>query len=501
MPRGLPVMTMALNLFLLILISGILDRCARPWRASRRITGFHTSALLVAYGIFLTVLGDFRAACIVTLVIFAALVTTSNLKFRMLGEPLVFTDIAVAGSFLRYPRFYLAAIPLWLKITIPPALAGAAWCGGMLFSTTLQPHALGMGIVVTGFAGLWISQACLIRGNLMPEPDLINDVRLYGLLSTLLVYTWQWQRSDAPNPAPPLPASARSQKAAPLVVIIQCESFADPDRIAPLRNFPALPGLARLKNTPDVMQGDLHVSGFGAYTMRTEFGVLFGQSEDELGFRRYDPFLTAADSVSHALPNVLSEFYESRVFVHPHDLRFYGRTQLLPAMGFTEIIGPEKFEHADLVGPYVGDETLARLLSDRIRTNRTPELIYAVTMENHGPWDAARMKTADALETWYQHAVNSDRMLNTVDITLRDCGHEACLVFFGDHRPSIPGLVEPQTERSTPFVVRRYHTKGVLPWSNGHIVVPKDLYECVCDMVNVPQTNSLPRLREVSRPT
>lgn len=497
----MPVLTLVLTVVLLILLSGILDRCVRPWRTSRRMTGLHTSALLFAFGVFLAILGDFRAACVVTLVIFAALVTTSNLKFRMLGEPLVFTDIAVAGSFLRYPRFYLAAIPLWLKIVIPPALAGAAWCGWLLFSTTLMPHVLGGVIMAAGWSGLWISRSFLTRSTLMPEPDLICDVRRYGLVATLIAYAWRWQRSDAPDVVAPLSASAGSQKAAPLVVIIQCESFADPARIAPQRNFPALPGLARLKNTAGVIQGDLHVSGFGAYTMRTEFGVLFGQSEEDLGFRRYDPFLTAADSVSHALPNVLSDFYESRVFIHPHDLRFYGREQLLPAMGFTEVIGPENFDQKDLVGPYVGDETLARLLSDRIRKGRTPELIYSVTMENHGPWDAARMNTADALETWYQHAANSDRMLNTLDIALRDCGREACLVFFGDHRPSIPGLVEPVAQRSTPFIVRHYHADGVLPWSNGHSVVPRDLYQCVCDMVTMPETNSVSRFREVSRPT
>jgi len=69
------------------------------------------------------------------------------------------------------------------------------------------------------------------------------------------------------------------------------------------------------------------------------------------------------------------------------------------------------------------------------------------------------------------------------------------------HRPLNVGLVERQTERGTSFEVQHYHAKGVLPWSNGHIVVPKDLYQCVCDMVSMPKTNSLPRLREVSRPT
>lgn len=494
-------MTLVLNLVLLVVISAVIDSCVNPCRALRRITGLHTCAVLITCGIFLTILGSLYAACIATLVVFVALVTISNLKFRMLAEPLVFTDIVVAQSFLRYPQFYLAAIPFWLKVVAPPAVAGMVWCGWMLFSMALMPHVFGGVIIVAGCSGLKMRQFWLLHGKLMTKPDLIHDVRLYGLVSTLIVYTWRWQRSTAPDPVLPLSVSNRSGKAAPLVVVIQCESFADPSCIAPLRDFPELSGLTRLENTPGVIRGDLHVSGFGAYTMRTEFGVLFGQSEEELGFRRYDPFLTAMDSVSHALPNVLSEFYESRVFIHPHDLQFYGRKQLLPAMGFTEIIGAECFGRADLVGPYVGDERLGRLLSDRICRSRTPELIYTVTMENHGPWDAARMNKADALETWYQHAVNSDLMLNALDIALHDSKREAYLVFFGDHRPSIPGFFKPMAEKSTPFIVRPYNTEDAVPWSSGGSILPCDLYKYVCDVVCRPQAKSLSRFREVRRPT
>jgi hypothetical protein len=103
-----------------------------------------------------------------------------------------------------------------------------------------------------------------------------------------------------------------------------------------------LPGLARAR--ADAWQwGNLNVSGFGAYTMRTEYGLIFGRDEEELGFRRYDPFLTATREVAHALPARLAVRGWRSLFLHPHDLRFYNRHRIMPAAGFAEMVGEEHF--------------------------------------------------------------------------------------------------------------------------------------------------------------
>nr|WP_237442516.1 LTA synthase family protein [Saccharibacter sp. 17.LH.SD] len=477
---------MFFSLVIVIVSSIFLEFWIQPKLFLRKITGLHTALILVVYGLVLAALGNIWVACWTTVLVFFILVTVSNLKFRVLGEPLVFTDIAVAGSFLRYPRFYLAAIPLLLKILILPVVIGTGWWMAYLFSMDWSPHLAGFLIASVSGGWLWAGWCFYYQRYLMLEPNLTGDVRSYGLLPTLFSYFLRWRRTSAPKKTLPL---IPAQCSAPFLVIVQCESFADPACIAAQRDFPPLPTLARLRNLQGVMHGSLNVSGFGAYTMRTEFGVLFGQSEATLGFRRYDPFLTAKDSTSCALPNMLSASYDSRVFVHPHDLRFYGRERLLPEMGFTEVIGPEAFKKGDHVGPYVGDEVLGKLLSARIRSASRPELIYTVTMENHGPWNGARMNTADALDTWYQHAMNSDRMLNELDEALCNCGQDACLVFFGDHRPSIPEVVNPGAERGTPYIVRRYSSKDVPPPLTGYIDEPSDIYQFVLDLIGYARDN------------
>jgi phosphoglycerol transferase MdoB-like AlkP superfamily enzyme len=139
----------------------------------------------------------------------------------------------------------------------------------------------------------------------------------------------------------PLPASPRAAPATPpeLVVVIQCESFADPRDLFGARGE-ALPALEAAR-TAAFQWGNLEVSGFGAYTMRTEYGVLFGREEEALGFRRYDPFLTALGEASYALPARLPGWHAR--FVHPHDMRFYGRDAIMPAGGFAELVGEEHF--------------------------------------------------------------------------------------------------------------------------------------------------------------
>ncbi len=243
-----------------------------------------------------------------------------------------------------------------------------------------------------------------------------------------------------------------------VAVVIQCESFADP---AELFGDPALalPGLTAARANA-WQWGDLLVGGFGAYTMRTEYGVLFGRSEAELGFRRFDPFLTALGEATFALPNRLAGWRS--VFVHPHDMRFYNRDQIMRAGGFAELVGEDRFNPpgAD-EGRYVTDAAMADKIADLVWTSDQPTLIYAVTIENHGPWEVDTGNLPDDLKQGYLRLVrNSDAMLTRLLADLASLRRPATLVFFGDHRPSIPGFSVPGGARHTPYVIVRLDAEG-----------------------------------------
>jgi phosphoglycerol transferase MdoB-like AlkP superfamily enzyme len=287
-----------------------------------------------------------------------------------------------------------------------------------------------------------------------------------------------------------------------LVVIVQCESFADPVELTgdAQHTLPELEAFRRLA----WQWGDLSVSGFGAYTMRTEYGVLFGRDDAELGFRRYDPFLTAHGETSYALPARLAGFGYHSLFVHPHDMRFYRRDRLMPAIGFDRLIGEASFAAIPRDGHrYINDRALGASISDLLAAAAGPTLIYAVTMENHGPWTKDKLTgSLGGLGAYLRHLRSSDGMLSDLAQYLSTAGRSGLLVFFGDHRPSIPGVTKPGGARHTPYVMLRFSDDGhINPGSNRRVdVTPAELHHAILRCVPQDRDQVFPAQESAGSP-
>lgn len=449
----------------MLVASLLLDAQVRP-RAEdgwfgRRLPGatIQLIVLVAGFGTFLAVSGHVCVSALLTTALMATLMVASNAKNAVLGEPLLFSDLALASAIFRHPQFYLSAL-LRRQIAL---LAGGMLTLAALLIWTFEPrlawHIAGLVVLAAALAVLLLLLCLPPWRTLAAIPDPHTDIERYGLLATLVMHASRWRRTvDPPACIEPAIVSDGTE----LVVIVQCESFSDP---VDLFGDPALalPGLAFAREQ-SCRWGRLQVSGFGAYTMRTEYGVLFGRSETDLGFRRFDPYLTALGEVSHALPNRLRPAGWRSVFIHPHDMGFYSRNRIMPAAGFDELMGESSFPPpAPGEGRYVADATLASRIIELAAAARNPTLIYAVTIENHGPWppDPGNAITTQS-STYLRLARNSDTMLSTLMAGLSDLGRPALLLFFGDHRPSIPGLSDPGGDRDTPFVMVRYDASGAL---------------------------------------
>jgi hypothetical protein len=158
------------------------------------------------------------------------------------GEPLLFSDLALVGAVFRHPQFYLSAVAVWQRvaggIVAAVLLAVAAW-----FSRAeLAAHLVGLLLLAGGLGALALSLRLPPWRALARVPDAPADTRRLGLLPVLLLYWLRWRAE--PDPAPCAPAARQAAEDGPeLVIVIQCESFADP---AALFGDPALalPGLA-----------------------------------------------------------------------------------------------------------------------------------------------------------------------------------------------------------------------------------------------------------------
>ena len=446
-------------------VSLVLDATVRPrhrGRVLRSVQGLilHCLTMTTLFSLILAISGSASVTATLVVALMAVFVTASNAKHAMLGEPLLFSDLALLSGLVRHPGFYFTALSMQQKLGLAIGAIGLLLALIWLFVPHFTPHLVGAGVLLLAGGAL----AALLRGKafagLARTPDIDADLARHGLIATLLLYWRRWRETPDPPLCPTGPPDGSLPAAdfarLDLVIVIQCESFADPvDLTTDPRH--ALPGLARARASA-AQWGNLGVSGFGAYTMRTEFGVLFGRSEAALGFRRYDPFLTAQGEGSYTLSAKLGAAGYRCLFVHPHDLRFYGRDQMMPAIGFDRLIGERHFPPVvPGTGRYVSDRTLGVALRTLIDDAADPTFLYAVTMENHGPWMKDRLTgSPGGLDAYLHHVRNSDTMLTELIDGLAATGRSALLVFFGDHRPSIPGVAEPGPIRHTPYVMLRF---------------------------------------------
>jgi hypothetical protein len=420
----------------------------------------------------------------------------------MLGEPLLFSDLALVGAVFRHPQFYLSAVAPWQRVVASLVAVALAGLLAALFVATPALHLAGLALLLAGLGALALALRSAAFQRAVAHPDATADVARHGLVPVILLYWRRWRESVDPPPCPAVPRRAPDPGTTPgLVVMIQCESFADPaelfadaglalpDLTLPDLTLPdlTLPGLMTARR--DAWQhGRLNVSGFGAYTMRTEYGVLFGREEAELGFRRYDPFLTAHNEGSWALPARLGQAGWDSAFLHPHDMRFYARDRIMPAAGFAALVGEAAFAPPQPgQGRYVTDAAMADVITAMARAATAPTLLYAVTIENHGPWAADERR---GLVPGYLRLVrNSDAMLARLAGELADLAAArampTALVFFGDHCPSIPGATAPGGDRHTPYAILRFGADGQTLRGAGTRVdlTPAALHHTVLDMV------------------
>ena len=440
-------------------------------------------AALTGFGLLLTLTGAPLVAAAGVAILLGALSLISNIKRRVLGEPLVFSDFALLGAVFQHPQFYLSALRPWQVAVLAGGLGGLGVTLVLLSNAAVAPRLAGAGLMLVAGMALALALARRVRAGFAEVPDPEADVARLGLLPCLLAHWRGWRASPDPPPcaAAPIPGNAGQ-----LVVIVQCESFTDP---VAMFGDPvlALPGLERARAMA-WQAGRLAVSGFGAYTMRTEYGVLFGLPEERLGMRRFDPFLTAARETSWALPNRLDAEGWNRWFVHPHDMRFYGRDRIMPASGFDALVGEESFPPpAPGEGRYVTDAAMTDRILALAQDGARAGLIYAVTIENHGPWPAEQGEEARLIAPYCRLLAHSDAMLTRLLDELPRLGRPVTLCFFGDHRPSIPGASEPGAERHTPYVLLRFAADGTPITGSGEArdLAPAALHHAILNAIRL----------------
>ncbi|MCS6853727.1 MAG: LTA synthase family protein [Elioraea sp.] len=365
----------------------------------------------------------------------------ARVKRAVLGETLVFTDHALAWQVVAFPRLYLPFAPPWavgLGALVPIGVAAALLAEA--------PSLAGVERAVLGGAGLSAALLAASAASRLPFAGAAQDSARFGLFATLVGHGLRACRERASRRAAlPAPPAIRPPPEPPHLVLVQAESFCDPARVVPGLAASALPAFDRLRRHG--AGGTFRVRGFGANTMRTEFSVLTGLGEAEVGLDAFNPYAAFARSTVPSLAWRLAAAGWRTVCVHPFAGSFFRRDRVMPALGFASFLDARAFPRPTH-GRFVPDLALADFACRLIAEADRPLFLFLITIENHGPyperdgalgWSApADLPEGRRLAGWLAGLARTDAMLERLVAALEAGSRPWVLCLYGDHPPALP---------------------------------------------------------------
>jgi phosphoglycerol transferase MdoB-like AlkP superfamily enzyme len=347
--------------------------------------------------------------------------------------------------------------------------------------------ALGIGLV----QGWTPWRAVYSAERLRFEPwSVVDSAKKAGMVGNLVLYNWELAQRQELRPdrsaatrllrehAPELrtrllpntSSLAMPGGTEPDIVIIQSESLFDPARLngAPpdtyLRNFHRL---ARRG-----LSGNMKVPTYAGGTIRTEFEVLTGMALEFFPGIQY-PYFEIVDKPIPGIVRTLSAQGYRTTAIHPNSGVFWNRNQAYAQIGFDRFIDGDEFSEDDIVGLFTGDAALTDRVLAELDTQGPPQLIFAVSMENHGPFDwrpgldaerMAALKLPEGLDEggqyWMRNYLylleDADHELGRLAAALEKRERRTLLLFYGDHLPALPpvyhqiGFVDGQGPKAQP---------------------------------------------------
>ena len=452
-----------------LLLSVTLDILAMPkvsaWhqRTARSIL-LHMATMTWLFILFLSLWGRAWFAMICAVGLLGLLVAVSNAKFKALREPVVFSDLALFAQSIRHPRLYFPYLSWLLLAAVVPAvglLALAFW-----FDPEIAP--LPSGILGLLWLALFPLQIWLAKGmNVTLAPA--EDQAKHGFFTVFVTYLLnglslreirhvKTQFAASPYANIGIRASKKSSRQKidqPDVLVIQSESFFDIRKtglwIEPsvMQHFDAL-------KRAGISSGALSVPAWGANTMRTEHAFLSGLPNSALRYGSFYPYAFVTKTTS-AMPYAFKALGYRCTAVHPYPADFFLRHKVFPRLGFDEFADEAHFLDAAHDGPYVSDKAVTDWLIGRLeRLSDQPQLIFAITMENHGPLHLEKSTSLEAdlfyrcpdgqaigdLTVYLRHLSNANKMLGRLQEFLAQRQRKTLLCFYGDHVPGMSQVFE-----------------------------------------------------------
>ncbi|MBX9464722.1 MAG: LTA synthase family protein [Aquamicrobium sp.] len=253
-------------------------------------------------------------------------------------------------------------------------------------------------------------------------------------------------------PAPAAYASPRR----PDIIMVMSESLWDPTRLPGVTITPD-----PLAFTRSMQSGHIFSPEFGGMTANVEFEALTGFSNAFLPYGSI-PYQQYVRGEMPSLASFLSQKGYTTLAMHPFQSWFWNRGNVYEAFGFDRFLSEENIEPLAKRGRLASDAALTDLIMKEVDASVEPIFAFAVTLQNHGPYEANRYPddritvatdageaARGAIGSFSEGMMDSDRSLARLLEWAENRERETIVVFFGDHLPPLG-----QTYVATGFMER-----------------------------------------------
>lgn len=270
-----------------------------------------------------------------------------------------------------------------------------------------------------------------------------------------------------------LPEEEPTPAVAPNVVVVQLESFFDPNLLQDT-TFSENPIPIYTQLTEDYASGTLFVPVVGAGTANTEFEVLTGMSVDYFGTGEYPYETVLQERTCESVAYHLKELGYYTTAMHNNTGTFYQRNLVYPNLGFDTFISSEFMTDTTTTPQgWIKDECLTGEIIQVLTTTEEPDFLFAVSVQGHGPFPTEWEEPLDIqvtaspfeekLETQLEYYVNQisemDCFVGDLLAACERLEEPTIVVLYGDHIPSL------DFEPSDFTTENNYQTSYVI-WSN-----------------------------------
>ncbi|MGI6587225.1 MAG: LTA synthase family protein [Peptococcia bacterium] len=456
--------------------------------------------------IFLALTNNLRISFFVVLTISALFALISNIKQKFLGEPLLPWDFVLGKettdivnyftSFINTKVILFVVLIIFLGIFLFRYLPFKNDCNKYSVKTRVILLVLSLVMIIsicTNYPiplksnfdlrcitwdqklnsnrnGLLLSFCINLQWLTVEQPEGYNEKRIAEIVNNYI---------GTESNVPVVGDSAVK----PNIIMIMNEAFWDPCLLPgvsfnrdPLPLFHAL----QKKHT----SGSLFVPVFGGATVNTEFEALTGHSTHFLpgGSIAYAQYVRKP---VESLASILANQGYTTTAIHSYHNWFYRRDEVFRNLGFTKFISSEFFVEPQLKRYYITDDEVSRLIIEESEESTEPFFVFAVTMQNHGPYTVGYGEEAEIkvegdlsseakniLEIYAQGVADADQALQKLVEHFQKSERPTIIVFFGDHLPALGE--DYQVYRETNFYQEDYsyeenqkmHTVPFVIWSN-----------------------------------